>query len=170
VFPAGLVPVLKRQALKLDELAHRRCYFAELLRLKINTRRYPCSPGPDPAFLVSQQSTSDGRCSLNTTQGSVTSPKSPGTSASSDFTESNSVGCVTSILTRLRLDGELYAESSRTLFENGHSRTPPICSSALRTAMISTVQLLLQCAQHFSPSSHTEDTHTRMAVSYLSSM
>ncbi|TGZ62479.1 hypothetical protein CRM22_007414 [Opisthorchis felineus] len=172
VFPAGLVPVLKRQALKLDELAHRRCYFSELLRLKVNTRRYHCPPGPDPTFLVSQLSASDGRCSLSTTQKPVTSPQSPGTAASSGFTESESVECVTSILNRLRLDDELPEEGSGTLCENGHSRTSHICSSALRMALVSTVQLLLQCAQNFSPSSstQTEDTHTRMAVSYLSSM
>ncbi|GAA51586.1 hypothetical protein CLF_106411 [Clonorchis sinensis] len=172
VFPAGLVPVLKRQALKLDELAHRRCYFSELLKLIASTRRYHCPPEPDPTFLVSQQSVSDGHCSLSTTQRPATSPQSPGTAISSGFTESNSVECVTSILTRLRLDDELPAKVSRTPEENGHSRTPPICSSALRTAMVSTVQLLLQCAQHFSPSSstHNEDTHIRMVVSCLSSM
>ncbi|KAF6779373.1 hypothetical protein AHF37_01195 [Paragonimus kellicotti] len=33
IFPVGLVPVLKKQALKLDELAHLRCYYTELSEL-----------------------------------------------------------------------------------------------------------------------------------------
>ncbi|KAF7254831.1 hypothetical protein EG68_08808 [Paragonimus skrjabini miyazakii] len=48
IFPVGLVPVLKKQALKLDELAHLRCYYTELSELvwhdRMMTSGHMCNP------------------------------------------------------------------------------------------------------------------------------